>query len=86
MLEIISAVLIGLCFLIYVFEIATDLANDKNRFVASIGLLLLSGASIYFFNITTINDELSAFLVAMFVVSGVYFFYAITTWLRKNAN
>lgn len=83
-MEILGAIFLGLLVLVYAFEFATDLANDKKRLISSIACLAISAFLIYFLDIQSIDNEFSALLVAIFLVSGIYFFYSITTWLRKR--
>ncbi|GGK66795.1 hypothetical protein GCM10007941_16150 [Amphritea balenae] len=86
MLEVIRTITVGLLFVLYLFEYATDLANEKNRFFVSCVLLTATSCMIYFYDVQSVTDKFSALLVAVFFVSGIYFFYAITTWIRRNAN
>lgn len=86
MLGVLGGVSIGILFLFYLFEFATELSNDKNRFIASSVLFAISAILIFVFDVTSVKDELSAYLVAVFVVTGIYFFYSVTTWIRRNAN
>lgn len=85
-MDLVLSILVGLFAVVATLDISLNLIESKKRFLNASLMFVISGGVIYYLDITSINDIFSALVVAGFVVSGVYFFYTVATWARKNAT
>lgn len=80
------AVLLSLLFLVSLADIRTSLMSTRNRFINATSTFVISAIAIQYFEITELDNKFSVYIVACFFVSGIYFFYAVTTWVIDSRN
>ena len=67
------------------FEVATEIAISNRKKLTAIFGLIFSACLIYFLKIDSI-EQISAFPLALFLVSGIYLSYSFTKWIIDTFN